>query len=63
MHKLRNTKYIEILNSMLNVVPFGCSQPISKRKMRILLQTHKWNKKEVMKEIENNDGEVTSVVC
>jgi hypothetical protein len=55
MHKLRNTKHIEMLNSMLNIVPPGCSQPLSKRTMRILLQVHKWNKKEVLKEIENDE--------
>lgn len=55
MHKLRNTRHIEILNSMLNIVPLGCSQPLSKRTMRILLQVNGWDKQKVLKEIENDE--------
>ena len=40
---------------MLNIVPLGCSQPLSKRTMRILLQVNGWDKQKVLKEIENDE--------
>ena len=55
MHKIRNTKHLEILNSMLNIKPLGCSQPLSKKTMRKILIFCGWNKKKALEWIESGD--------
>lgn len=55
MHKIRNTKHLEILNSMVGIIAPGCSEPLSKRTLRTLLQLYKWDKKKVLKLIEDDE--------
>lgn len=52
MHKLRNTLHIAILNNLLE--RYGESKRISKRQMRIILQSNNWNKEETIDEIEKD---------
>ncbi len=52
MHKLRNTLHIAILNNLLE--KYGESKRISKRQMRIILQSNNWNKEETINEIEKD---------
>ena len=54
MHKIRNTKHQEILESLVGTIPPGCSEPLSKNTLRKLCVIHKWNKKAVLKDIEND---------
>ncbi len=54
MHKIRNTKHKEILESLVGIVAPGCSQPLSKRTIRILCNLYKWDKKKVIKVIEDD---------
>lgn len=55
MHKLRNKSHIDILNSMTNIVPKGCSKPLSKSIMRKMLVRFSWDKYKVLEFI--NSGE------
>ena len=55
MHKLRNTKHIEILNSMLTYIPLGTTNPISKRKMRQFLSINEWDQDVVFKKFKSGD--------
>jgi len=43
MHKIRNTKHLEILNSMIGIIAPGCRKPLSKKTLRTLLQLYKWD--------------------
>ena len=54
MHKIRNTKHLEVLNSLIGIKPFGSSEPLSKKTLRKLCILHKWDKKKVLKDIEND---------
>ena len=42
MHKIRNTKHKEALDSLYGIVPPGCSDVLSKKKLRYLLSRHNW---------------------
>lgn len=55
MHKLRNTKHIKILNSLYGIVPPGCREPLSKKKLRYLLHINDWNSEIVRKLIETDE--------
>ena len=55
MHKIRNTKHLKILNSMVGTVAPGQAEPLSKKILRKLLQAHKWDKKATMEEIEKDE--------
>lgn len=54
MHKIRNTKHLEILNSLLGTTPYGCSGPLSKKTLWKLCILYKWDKKKVLKSIEDD---------
>lgn len=55
MHKIRNTKHQEILESLVGTVAPGCSAPLSKRTLKKLCIIHKWNKKAVLKDIKDDN--------
>ena len=55
MHKLRNKRHKEILESMTNYIPPYSYIPISKRKMRKFLQINNWNLHKVMEKFKNGD--------
>jgi hypothetical protein len=54
MHKIRNTKHIEILNSLIGTTPHGCFSSLSKKTLWKLCIIHKWDKKKILKDIEND---------
>ena len=54
MHKIRNTKHLEVLDSLIGTKPIGCCEPLSKKTLWKLCILHRWNKKEVLKDIEND---------
>jgi hypothetical protein len=54
MHKIRNTKHIEVLNSLIGTVPPGYSSPLSKKLLWKLCILCKWNRKKVLEKIEND---------
>ena len=53
MHKIRNTKHLEVLNSLLGTTPHGCSGPLSKKSLWKLCIIKKWDKKKVLESIED----------
>lgn len=55
MHKLRNQRHIEILNSLLGFIPYSMNAPLSKRALRRILVYCKWDKKKAAKMLEDND--------
>lgn len=55
MHKIRNTRHKQILESMCGITPLGYSGPISKKKIRRLLQWNKWDKEKVLKLIRDDE--------
>ena len=54
MHKIRNTRHLEVLNSLLGTTPHGCSGPLSKKSLWKLCIIKKWDKKKVLKSIEDD---------
>jgi len=54
MHKIRNTKHLEVLNSLLGTIPHGCSGPLSKKSLWKLCIINKWDKKKVLKSFEDD---------
>lgn len=54
MHKIRNTKHLEVLKSLLGTTPHGCSGPLSKKSLWKLCIIKKWDKKKVLESIEND---------
>ena len=54
MHKIRNTKHIEVLNSLIGTTPFGCMNPLSKKMLWKLCILHNWNRKKVLKDIKDD---------
>lgn len=55
MHKLRNKSHIDILNSMTNIVPKGCSEPLSKSIIRKMLVRFNWDKYKVLEFIDSGE--------
>ena len=55
MHKIRNTKHQAILDSLVETIAPGCSEPLSKRTLKKLCIIKKWNKKEVLKDIKEDN--------
>ena len=54
MHKIRNTKHIEVLNSLIGTTPFGCMNPLSKKMLWKLCILHNWDRKKVLKDIKDD---------
>ena len=54
MHKIRNTKHIEVLNSLIGTTPLGCMNPLSKKTLWKLCTLHNWDRKKVLKDIKND---------
>ena len=59
MHKLRNTKHIEILNSLVGIKPDGYAQPLSKRMLRKILVYCKWYRQKAYDFIMSKEFEWT----
>ena len=55
MHKIRNTKHQAILDSLVGTIAPKCSEPLSKRTLKKLCIIKKWNKKEVLKDIKEDN--------
>lgn len=57
MHKIRNTKHLELLNKLcgMGIIPPGCREPLSKRVLRDLLVANKWDEHKVLQEIKNDE--------
>lgn len=54
MHKIRNTKHLEVLNSLIGTIPHGYSGPLSKKILWKLCILYKQDKKKVLKSIEDD---------
>ena len=55
MHKIRNTKHLELLNKLMGIIPPGCREPLSKRVLRDLLVANKWDEHKVIQLIKNDE--------
>ena len=55
MYKIRNIKHQAILDSLVGTIALGCSEPLSKRTLKKLCIIKKWNKKEVLKDIKEDN--------
>lgn len=55
MHKIRNTKHKEALESLYGIVAPGCSVPLSKKTLRKLLALYDWEKWKVKEVIEKGE--------
>lgn len=53
MHKIRNTKHLELLNSLVGIKPVGCCEALSKKTLRKLCVLFKWDKKKVLQSIKD----------
>ena len=52
MHKIRNTKHQAILDSLVGTIALGCSELLSKRTLKKLCISKKWDRKAVLKDIK-----------
>ena len=55
MHKIRNTKHLELLNKLYGIIAPGCSEPLSKRVLRDLLVSNDWDEHKVRQLIKNDE--------
>jgi hypothetical protein len=55
MHKIRNTKHKEALESLYGIIPPGHAKPLSKAKLRYLLVRHNWEPWTVKDLIEKDE--------
>lgn len=54
MHKIRNTRHLSVLNSLIGTTtPIG-KTPLSKKTLWKLCITHKWDKEKVIKDIKDD---------
>lgn len=55
MHKIRNTRHLELLNKLYGITSNGCKTPLSKRVLRDLLVSNNWDEHKVLQLIKNDE--------